>query len=1817
MHDTSKRGTVNQIERIAKAPSDRTGFPSMLGLALRLPGRGTPSRRAGRVASVLAVAAAALAVAASAAQATKYFDSFFGTTLAGVSIGGTFSTSGAIGGVGDIAVNDPGEADGNGVDGWVYVVDRTNNRVQAFDQDKSFQWAIGRDVIASTVNEQQLVTLKATGGTYTLIFNGSTTTPIAFNASTATVDNALDVLPSIAGDANVVVTGSTGGPYVVTFAGALAAANQPQMTADSGLLSGTASVSTLADGLATVPGDLGDAFEKCTVAAHCKAGSTGTATDGPGGEFNGASGIDVDQDTGDFYVRERNSNARVQQFTADGDFVRAFGWDVALSGPGNDITGTPNELETCNAAAGDVCKAGVPGLNQGQFGSSTTVGNGLAIAPLGAPNAGTVYVADPGNRRILPFTVPAGPTAAVAAGQAFGSSSQFATANQPLHLAADENGIVYGSDGAGGGSASVSIARFDTVANTFESSILGDDLSVLGRGGVRSIEVDQSDGHLWVGRNSTAGIMELDVSTNPPDVSLSSLVETHAAGLNIGSPEDSLAAKAIGVNPVSGELFVSTGGNNGSGSGSGNRVLVLDDTGIDPPPTVELLPPTNVGATTATLQANINPNGPTGFPTRYRFQVSKTGLDGDWHDIASEQLVGGDGDGGATVFIDDAATGLEPNSLFRVRVVTTRKPDGGVAISAELIFQTDPAPPVVETRPAQHVSDVGARLVGSLNPGGLATEYWFEWGDTDFANTVPVPAAAASGGLDRLVGEALSGLVPERVYLFRLCARNSLAATKLCGAERTFTTRPEVTSPDGARHYEMVLSPDKPLRRGGERGRVGLDYTRREAGMAAPDGTAYRSHLFAGATDPEAGHGFTRAYSHERRHRDSGGIWRGDAIFNVAPVYTAANNTAALTGESADLRVSAWRLTPSVFADAGNEDPLLAVRAIGDTGGPRGAGWYPWLDHAWFTGNLLAEQMSASIDDEGRRLVAQPAGVDGSQWRDVTPADDTLPPGGLTPPQTSGKAVFLSDSEHDWRPSDLVNECTGGAGSATVLPSRDDNGTPSGPTGSFSTPGASYTTGSTTIDVSSFVGGSTADVKVGHFIFGAGIPAGARVTAVTPTQITISQAVTSTQAFPGVTITGGQNTAALADDTVGIRSCQAGSPTDVRGAILGSRTGGRLGETAAAAMSRSGDRVFFLSPDPTVAEGQATCEIDDAAVGAGTRCPAQLFVRQFDDDGDPIVRWLSRPEDALFEDGGGDPQQSPASVFGHGVAFEGASRDGSVVYFRTDAPLLEDDLNGGDDPLTSASPRSWDLYRYDLGTDNDVDPALGDPGDRLTRVSGGPSGTADPNTNCVADAPDCGGAVNGRGQVVRFISDDGDRVYFVTTAQIPGADNVPPADSSAGNQPTGSGDQTAAGLRNIYAYDADETGAAAYKFVARVPFNTDLTKLDSCVSADGTAGYLPHLTNMQGFAPANVAAQILKVRMNCVRGSGSGDAIAFATTAQLTADDSDTAADVYVYDADEDRLTRLSAPRPGTAASAYPCLSADELKPPSVVCNGDLGFGMIDDAADTETALIGGRHTNISQDADGDMTAVYFESRLPLVEDDLNAADSAQNGGMDVYRWGRDGRLSLVSPGNSGDSAFYAGNGLNGRDVFFWTEQRISPWEIDRSDGDVYNATTRTDLRPPPPVSPPVCAALGGFCQGGGAAPVVSGPRTASPPAGGGNARAVERATLTVARVAANARRLAARRGVLALRVRASRAGSVTAVARARMRSGSGRWNVRRVAAARTSARAGRAAVLRLRLSVAARRELRLGRPLRLSVRVTQPGARARTATVLLRRPAR
>lgn len=1737
--------------------------------------------RAGRVdrVRVLLVAALAFAVMStvvSGAHAAKYYDSSVGATSGSPALGLTFASAPR-----DVAVNDPGINDGNAAaNGDYYVVDDANHRIQRINADGTFDIAWGVDVVTGAGTNFEVCNAAAVckvgvvsgGNAGDNLRNGALDNPqgIAVDQDTGNVyvsdrDNRRineygadgSFIRSFGFDsaANVnevqsVTVNAAAGQFRLTFNG--------QQTGDLDFNATAASVQAALNGLSTVaPGAV-------TVSGGPGAAGGGTPYSITFTTGAGIAGANVAQ-----LVSAQGATP-----LSGGSGGGADSATVATTVQGG---GASTGYEVCESA--DRCKVAVAGTGIGQFSAGTTA-NGYRLdfsKPDSNPATGKLFFANTGNRRVEVYGLDGG------APSSFGTDAEFVS-GAPLGVAVDAAGVVYANDGGN------RLRRYASATAQFldvvDLQVLTGASSTTGRSG---LEINRITGNLFVtAATSGTGLVEIGNPGAGP-VHLATYPTVFTA---------SFTPNGLGLNPDTGKIYMTT-------STTAQRVVVFDDDGLSPID-VDIQPATNVQATTADLHATINPapNGPTGQPTSYRFEVSKNGV--TWTAVTSNTQVPPNGDTNADTVVNAGATGLEPNTLYRVRVAATRASNSGAATSAELVFATDPSAPVVITDAASQVADRSAQLLGRLNPGGLDTSYWFEWGDDTYGNVIPIPAAnAGAGTVPRVVGEVLSTLDAGTTYHFRLCARNSLAANAVCGVDRTFTTHAPIADPP-SRSYEMVTSPEKVLRRGGGQDltRFGTDYARLGTdAIPATDGDSILWTIFGGVSDPNAGTGFSHDRGMEfrrRQDRDGDGNadgWYGEAVVKVPAAVAASGADSNMYGVSADLETQVWGHAASLFPRGNFASTFVA----GSTGGPLGAGWFPTADPDWSTNPGVASATSALplVDDKGERWLGTSTSSTGEaqEYRNLIPADGGLSPDALTPPQESGGGLFMFGPP-DWRPLDLVNECTGTLpGDSTRLPARGDAGTDAV---------AAQGVGNLASNSATVTGVTTTNgaFAVGQRVEGVGIVQGTTITAVGAGTLTLSVTY-QFSSISGASLTA-FSPALLEDDTIGDRLCAQGSPTDVRGATIGSETKdssqSRLSGLASTALSVDGDRAFFLSPDPTDVTpitpppGGRSCM--DAA-GAGTRCPAQLFVRQYDDEGNATVRWLSRAEDALFD----APQRIAA--LGSGVSFEGASSDGSVVYFRTDAPLTADDPNGGISAVTGpAAANSWDLYRYDLGDDNDADPAppTGDAGDRLTRISGGPSGTADPNTNCphvATSGPETGSCAtnvspsgvaqtpNGGGGVVRFMSDDGERVYFVTAAQIPGADNGPPAGGSTA--PTATGARANSNTRNLYLFDGSKTGSAAYKFIAEIPFSMDKFNLDACAS----------FASSQSGTPRRLSFRAEK-EANCVHGTSSGDAVAFETTGQLTADDTDTAGDVYVYEAGSDKLVRVSAPLAG-AETPYVCLHNAGTGVVTAYCNGDLGASP--QYPYDKVGLEGRRGMNIAEDDQGGLLAIYFESRHPL------APGAAANAAMKVYEW-RDGEISLISPAGATDSAFYSSNGRDGQDVFFWTEQRISAWEIENGDGDVYSATTRPDRLPDPPPVPAICAVLAASCQGGGTPEVEAAPRTRQDGDGDGGGGA--RAKLTVGSPTAKARRRTAKTGVLPLGVRSTSAGRLTATASARVPVKGGKKRTRRVGVARVTAKAGRKVTLKLRLSDTARRELRAGRSLRLSIQVAQSGVRSRTVTVLL-----
>ncbi len=340
---------------------------------------------------------------------------------------------------------------------------------------------------------------------------------------------------------------------------------------------------------------------------------------------------------------------------------------------------------------------------------------------------------------------------------------------------------------------------------------------------------------------------------------------------------------------------------------------------------------------------------------------------------------------------------------------------------------------------------------------------------------------------------------------------------------------------------------------------------------------------------------------------------------------------------------------------------------------------------------------------------------------------------------------------------------------------------------------------------------------------------------------------------------------------------------------------------------------------------------------------------------------------------------------------------------------------------------------------------------------------------------------------MRFLSDDGNRGYFLTTAPIDGADTTPAQGVGVAGPGTADVNCVDAAptdigcIRNLYYFDYTDP-TPVYRFVTQIPYRLvhssggNRNSLNACASQD--------LRMQNGHMQVGVGSKKPE-QGNCFRGAGDAEHVIFFSRGQLTVDDDDEAGDIFVYDAEADQLTRASAAAPGANPVPYTCNDTFG-KPGDGICNADLGYNQTGSAFgpgvvgnfDNGGGWGRGRYFNVAEDPDG-IVSVFFHTPSQLVPEDTN-------GRYDTYQW-REGELSLISPGNSDDDSFFGGNSVDGEDVFIFTSARIDPREIDDDDFDIYDVRVGGGFPYTPPATP--CDVLAHQCRGAAtpaAAPVAS-----------------------------------------------------------------------------------------------------------------------------------
>ena len=142
---------------------------------------------------------------------------------------------------------------------------------------------------------------------------------------------------------------------------------------------------------------------------------------------------------------------------------------------------------------------------------------------------------------------------------------------------------------------------------------------------------------------------------------------------------------------------------------------------------------------------------------------------------------------------------LQPEVTYQARVVV--KTNNGTNRSAGVKFR--PAAVLsVQTDPADEVTRTTARLRGSLDPDGMPTTYWFEYGiDTNYLGETAKASAGEGTGVISVAPVVIDNLQPGRRYHFRLVASNELGTTY--GPDQSFLAA-SVPTISGVRPSEVT-----------------------------------------------------------------------------------------------------------------------------------------------------------------------------------------------------------------------------------------------------------------------------------------------------------------------------------------------------------------------------------------------------------------------------------------------------------------------------------------------------------------------------------------------------------------------------------------------------------------------------------------------------------------------------------------------------------------------------------------------------------------------------------------------------------------------------------------------------------------------------------------------------------------------------------------------------------------------------------------------------------------------------------------------------
>jgi hypothetical protein len=221
-----------------------------------------------------------------------------------------------------------------------------------------------------------------------------------------------------------------------------------------------------------------------------------------------------------------------------------------------------------------------------------------------------------------------------------------------------------------------------------------------------------------------------------------------------------------------------------------------------PLPTVTTNPASSITTTGATLNAIVNPNG---RQTSAWFEYGTTSSLGT---VIDNQLRGSGTD---NVAISTNLTGLNVATQYFYRIVANSS--AGTSNGTILNFTTAGGVPLVTTKSAISVTTTSGVLRADVNPSGLATTAWFEYGtDNTFGTfaTTDNQAVAAGTNAVEITAPITGRSLGETIY-YRVAASN-IVGPSLKGEAFSFTTlNPPPTANAGPDQAVYMAGPNGDL----------------------------------------------------------------------------------------------------------------------------------------------------------------------------------------------------------------------------------------------------------------------------------------------------------------------------------------------------------------------------------------------------------------------------------------------------------------------------------------------------------------------------------------------------------------------------------------------------------------------------------------------------------------------------------------------------------------------------------------------------------------------------------------------------------------------------------------------------------------------------------------------------------------------------------------------------------------------------------------------------------------------------------------------